>query len=106
MAPPCAVLGGGRFDGRGGSPVLLWLRLPGGTGGGVPNRVGKGQKVVRPRLLWRGGQGKAHDFPTAGDGQRVGMLGAQIVTMRFSVGGQRSQDGRGVCIDIRQGGYR
>jgi hypothetical protein len=34
------------------------------------------------------------------------MLLAQIVTMRLSVGGKRTQDCGGVGIDVRQSSYR
>jgi hypothetical protein len=34
------------------------------------------------------------------------MLLAEVVAVRFGVGGQWTKDRSGVCIHVRQGGYR
>ena len=38
-----------------------------------------------------------------GDGQGVGMLGTQVVTVRLHVGGQRAEHRGGVTVDVGEG---
>jgi len=85
--------------------------LRGGLGlrrerGGVPNGVGKRQQVIGPWLLGGGRHGQAQHFPATGNRKRIGMLLAEVVAVRFRVGGERPQDCGGVCVHVRQGGYR
>ena len=74
--------------------------------GGVPHGIRKGKEVVWSGLLGSGRHCQAQDFPTPGYRQRIGMLFAEVVTVWLGVRGQRPQDRGGVCIDVRQGGYR
>lgn len=50
-----------------GGRLHLRVAVPGWSFGGgrsrLPDRVGKCQQVIRARLLWRCGHGKAKDFP-------------------------------------------
>jgi hypothetical protein len=78
-----------------------WLRL-GGQGSGVADRVGQCQEVIRTRLLRSGGHGQAQNLPAPGNGEGISVLLAQIVTMGLGVSGQRSQDRRGIRVDVRQ----
>ncbi len=48
-------------------------------------------------------QVQADQFPAPRSGEAAGMGRAQIVTMRFGVGGQRPQDGCGIRVYIGQG---
>lgn len=72
----------------------------------LPDGVGQGQKVIGTRLRRRGRHGQAQDFPASRHRQRPGVLFAQIVTMRFCVRGQRTQNSRGVRIYVRQSCHR
>jgi hypothetical protein len=75
-------------------------------GGGVANGVGERQQVIGPWLLWCRRHGQTQHFPAAGNRQGISMRLAEVIAVRFRVGGQRTQDGGGVCIHVRQGGYR
>jgi hypothetical protein len=97
---------GRRLQRRMGSPLGLRCLQLRGQRRRFPDRVGKCQEVVGARLLRVGGHGQAKYFPATWNRQRAGMLLAQIVTMRLSVGGKRAQDCGGVGIDVRQSSYR
>lgn len=105
MSTACAFGAGWRFQGGVVCPLGGRLRLR-GEGGGVADGVGKGQQVVGTRLLRGGRHGQPQYFPAAGNCQRISVLLAEVVAVRFGVGGQRTQDGGGVGIHVRQGGYR
>jgi hypothetical protein len=81
------------------------LRLV-GQGRSIPDGIGKGEQVIRAGLLGSGRHGQPQDLPAPRDGQGAGVLLAQIVTMRLGVRGERTEDCRGVCVDVRQGSHR
>ena len=67
----------------------LAYRLGGRAGlGCLPDRVGQRLKVIGGRLLARS-QRQPDDVPAARCGQPVGMRAAQVVAVRFDIGGQR-----------------
>lgn len=105
MPPTCAFGAGRSFKGGVVCPLGGCLRLR-REGGGIANSVGERQKVIGSWLLRGGRHGEAQDFPAAGHRQRISVLLAEVVTVRFGVGGKRTQDGGGICIHVRQGGYR
>ncbi len=72
----------------------------------LPDGVGEGQKVIGSRLRRRGRHGQAQDFPAPRHRQRPGVLFAQIVTMRFRIRSQRTQDSCGVRVHVRQSCHR
>jgi hypothetical protein len=45
---------------------------------------------------------QAHDLPSAGSGESLGMDGTQVVAVRLGISGERAQDGRGIRVDIRE----
>lgn len=104
---PPAYPFGARRSFKGGMVAALgaWLGFR-GEGSGVPYGVGERQKVIRPWLLGGRRHGQAQHFPAAGNGQRVSVLLAEVVAVRLRIRGQRTQDCGGVCIHVRQGGYR
>jgi hypothetical protein len=73
---------------------------------GVPYGVCERQEVIRPGLLWCGRHGQPQHFPATWDCKRIGVLFTEVVAVRLGIGGQRTQDGGGVCIHVRQGCYR
>ena len=106
MSASCASCTGGRFEGslappdRGASVLVA-------VGGGLPDGVDKGDKVVRMRFLRCRWQRQSDHFPAQGNGQAFGMGGTQIVTMGFSVGGQRAEHCCGIGVhegECRDGG--
>ena len=44
-------------------------------------------------------------FPSQRSGKPPGMPCAQIVTMRFRIGGKGAEDGGGVSVNVRQGSH-
>ncbi len=78
----------------------------GGQGSSIADCISQCQEVVRARLLRRGGHGQAENFPATGNGEGIGVLLAEIVTMGLGVGGQRPEDCGGVGVDVRQGSHR
>ena len=72
----------------------------------LADSIGEGEKVVRARLWRLGRHGEPQDFPASRNGERVGVLPAEVVAVRFGVGGKRSQDGCGIRIDVRQSSHR
>ena len=106
VAPAGAFRSGRCFQcGMGGAFPGWWLRL-GRQGSGIADRIGQGQEVIRSRLLRSGGHRQAQNLPAPRDGKGISVLLAQIVTMGFGVGGQRSKDRGGIGVDVRQGSYR
>ena len=73
--------------------------------GKVRHGIGQREKVV----VGRGRCGKVgrqpQDVPAARGGQSFGVLGTQVIGMRFGISGQRSEHGRLVGIDVGQGRY-
>ncbi len=69
----------------------------------LTNSIGQCLKIIRCRLerIWIGGD--AHDLPAARRSQALTVHLAQVVAVWLCVGGQRSKDGSGICVDIRQG---
>lgn len=92
MAAPGTFGSRGRFE-RGMGAALTLLQ----SGRRRPRRcladsICQGQKIVRARLWRLGRHGEPQDFPAARNGERVGVLPAEVVAVRFGVGGERSQD--------------
>jgi hypothetical protein len=81
------------------------LRLRGARRG-IPDGVCERQEVIRPGLLRGGRHGQPQHFPATRNRQRVRVLFTEVVAVRLGIGGQRPQDGGGVRIHVRQGGYR
>src|SRR6516162_3754251 len=65
---------------------------------GLHHRVGQGLQIV---LLILGRTVREADhLPADGHGHPVGMGGAQVVAVRFDVGGERAENRRGVAVDV------
>ena len=58
----------------------------------LPDSICQGQKIVRAGLWRLGRHGEPQDFPAPGNGKRVRMLPAEVIAVRFGVGGERPQD--------------
>ena len=67
-----------------------------------PHRVGECFEVVTARLDRAGIGGQPDDLPAARRGQALGMLGTQVVTVGFRVGGERAEHSGRIRIDVRQ----
>lgn len=67
-----------------------WTRLGTPIGGSFPYSVDECQQVIGVGLGAGRGQRQPDDFPATWHGEGFGVGGAQIVTMRFRVGGQRA----------------
>ncbi len=106
MALPGSFSSGRGFKRRMGATLTGRRGHLGRQGSGVPDRVGQRQEVIRAWLLRRGRHGQAQNLPAPRDSERIRVLLAKIVTMRFGVGGQRTKDRRGIRVDVRQSGYR
>ena len=70
--------------------------------GGFADGVGECFEVVAGGPGGAGVDGEPDDLPAAGGGEALGVLGAQVVAVRFRVGGERSEDRGGVRVDVRQ----
>jgi hypothetical protein len=68
----------------------------------IAHRVGKSQQIIDSwfRLLL---DHEPDHFPTSGRRERLRVLPAQVVTVRFRLARQRTQDCGGVSIGVRQG---
>ena len=82
-------------------------RRPGRAGpllraGRLAYGVGQGFEVVAAGPRRAGVVGEPDDLPAARRGEPLGVLGAQVVAVRFGVGGERAEDGGGVRVDVRQ----
>ena len=105
--PAPGALGRGRcFQCRVQAALPLRRFLRGRPGGGLADGIGEGQEVIRARTGRRGRHRQPHDFPAAGDGERVGVLFAQVVAVRFGVSSEGSEDSGGVRVYVRQSGHR
>jgi len=81
----------GRFE-RGMGAALTLLRSGRcGPRRRLPDSVCQGQEIVRARLWRLGRHGEPQDFPAPGNGERVSVLPAEVVAVRFGVGGERPQ---------------
>jgi hypothetical protein len=67
--------------------------------------VGEGLQVITAGTTSRRLDRKPNDFPAARCGQPLRVNGAQVVTVRFHVGGERTENGRGVGVDVREREY-
>lgn len=105
VPPTCTFSSGRSFKGGMVGPLGGRLRFR-GEGRGIADGIRKCQQVVWSWLLRGGGHGQAQHFPAAGHRQRISVLLAEVVAVRFGVGCQRTQDGGGVRIHVRQGGHR
>jgi hypothetical protein len=67
----------------------------------IPYRVGESEQIIgsRFRLLL---DGESDHFPTARCRESLSMLLAQVVAMWFGLVGERTEDGCGVSVGIRQ----
>jgi hypothetical protein len=68
----------------------------------IAHRVGKSQQIIGCwfQLLLHH---EPDHFPTTWSRERLRVLLAQVVTVRFRLARQRTQDGGGVSIGVRQG---
>jgi len=69
--------------------------------GRLTDGVGKRLKVVRGGLLARR-ERKPDDVPAPRSGQPVRVRAAQVVAVRFDVGGKRPEHRRGIAVHVRQ----
>ena len=98
LAQNAEVAAPGSFRSRGsferGVGAALALLLSGGCRPccRLADSICQGQKIVGARLRRLGRHGEPQDFPAAGNGERVSVLPAEVVAVRFGVGGERSQD--------------
>lgn len=70
----------------------------------LPDRVGKRLQVIGRGFL-AGSQREPDDVPAAGGSEPVGVRAAEVVTMRFDVGGERTEDRGRIPVHIRQRAY-
>ncbi len=82
----------GRFERGMGAALPLLDSVRCGPRRRLPDSICQGQKIVRARLWGLGRHGEPQDLPTSRNGQRVGVLPAEVVAVRFGVGGERPQD--------------
>jgi hypothetical protein len=68
--------------------------------GGLPYGVGECLKVVGAGFGLLVGQ--PEQFPAHGRGQPVGVVSAQVITVRLDVRGERAQNGGRVSVDVRE----
>lgn len=86
-------------------------RFSGGRLGarGRPRRftygVGERLQVVAAGTSARRLDREPDHLPTTRGGQALGMHGAQVVTVRFHVSGERTENGGGVGVDVREREY-
>lgn len=83
---------GRRFQGCVGTTLGGRRRLPGRLRRRLSDGVSEGKEVIRSGLGWCGGHREAKDFPAPGHRQGPGVLAAQVIAVRFGVGGQGSED--------------
>ncbi len=103
MTAPGATDPGRRFHGRPAAALPL-QGLHGALGSGFADGVCERQEIVRVVLRWRIRQREADHFPAARYGQPPGVQCTQVIGVRFGVGGEGSEDGGGICVDVRQCG--
>src|SRR5918995_609732 len=73
---------------------------------GLTDGLGQRREVV-DAVLRRGELAlEADDLTAARCGEPVGVLVAQVVGVRLGLGGERSDDGRGIGVDISERGHR
>lgn len=70
--------------------------------GRLAHRVGERFEVVTARPGRTRGVGEADDLPAAGRGEALGVLGTEVVTVGFGVGGEGAEDRGRVGVDVRQ----
>lgn len=105
--PPAGALGCGRsFKGGVDTALALAGFRRCGPDGRLPDSIGQGEEIVGAGAGGVGRHRQPQHFPPARDGQGPGVLFAQVITVRFGIGGQRAQNGGGVCINVRQSGHR
>ena len=92
MSPASTLGGGGSFQDAWGCTVAGGWFLVRRTGRCLPNGMCQCQEVVRAGLRWMRWHRQSEYFPASRHGQGSGVLLAKIVTMRFSISGQRTQD--------------
>src|SRR5690349_15384714 len=73
---------------------------------GLPDGLGERGEVVAAVLRRRELPLEADDLPAARRGEAVGVLVAEVVRVRLGLGGQRSDDGRRVGVDVGERGDR
>ena len=105
MSPACPFGSRGCFQGGMVAPLRGSLGFR-GKRRRVPHGVGQRQQVIGSGLLGGGRHCQPKHFPAAGNRQRIGVLLAEVVAVGLRVGGERAQDSSGVCVNVRQGGYR
>ncbi len=76
-----------------------------GPGGflGFPDGVHQCGQLIGTGGAREGAKVEAEDFPAARGGQPLRVQLAQVIAVRLGVGCQRSQDGGGIGIYVRQG---
>lgn len=101
-APACRQVSG-RFESMPSAPppgFVLHGRFPGLD---FTDRVNECRKLVRSRGAGLAAKFQAEHFPPARCGEALGMQLAKVIAVRFGIGRQRSEDGCGICVDVRQG---
>lgn len=80
------------------APPHHWASVLIAVGGSFTDGVNEGNEIVWVGFLRRRWQGESDYFPAPRNGQSFGMGSTQIVTMRFSVGGQWTKDCGGIGV--------
>ena len=70
---------------------------------GLPDRIHQGEQIIALRGRRFAGNLQAQHLPTAWGGQAPGVVGAQIIGVRFRVDRQRAQDRGGIRVHVGQG---
>lgn len=70
---------------------------------GLPDRVHQGEQIIALRGRRFAGNLQAQHLPTARGGQALGVVGAQIIGVRFRMNRQRAQDRGGIRVHVGQG---
>ncbi len=74
--------------------------------GRFTDRVGQRLQVVGRRLQRGGIRDQPDDLPAPRRDEAICVLAAQVVAVRFGIGGERADHRGGVCVDIRERGDR
>lgn len=78
-----------------GSAPCRWTRR-------FTDRVGEGLQVIASRSTTRRLDREPDDLPTTRRGQPIRVHGAQVVAVWFHVGGEWTEDGCRVGVDVRE----
>lgn len=90
MAPACTFGAGRCFNVR----MALPCRCFRGGGRCLADCVRQRQEIIRARLRGCRRHRQSQHFPAARNGEAVGVLCAEVISMRLRIGGKRTQDSR------------